>query len=85
MGAPLNVKNEDAYRRASRLSELAGESLSSVVTKALQVELGRAEHERDVQARIDEVMAMAQEIRAHLREPVSPGTGWIRDEAGVPK
>ena len=27
MGAQLNIKSEDAYRLASRLSELTGESL----------------------------------------------------------
>ena len=41
MGAQLNIKSEDAYRLASRLSELTGESLTSVVTKALQAELAR--------------------------------------------
>jgi len=32
----LNIKSEDAYRLASRLSELTGESLTSVVIRALQ-------------------------------------------------
>ena len=43
MGAQLNIKSEDAYRLASRLSELTGESLTSVVIKALQAELERLE------------------------------------------
>ena len=47
MGAQLNIKSEDAYRLASRLSELTGESLTSVVTKALRAELEREERERD--------------------------------------
>jgi hypothetical protein len=41
MGAQLTIESEDAYRLASRLSELTGESLTSVVTKALQAELDR--------------------------------------------
>ena len=30
MGAQLNIKSEDAYRLASRLPELTGESLTAV-------------------------------------------------------
>lgn len=85
MGAQLNIKSEDAYRLASRLSELTGESLTSVVTKALQAELEREERKRDVQARVDHVMAIAKEIRAHMREPVSSDTSWLYDENGLPK
>jgi antitoxin VapB len=84
MGAQLNIKSEDAYRLASRLSELTGESLTSVVTKALQAELEREERKRDVQARVDHVMAIAKEIRAHMREPVSSDTSWLYDENGLP-
>ena len=50
MGAQLNIKSEDAYRLASRLSELTGESLTAVVTKALRAELERQERQRDIAA-----------------------------------
>ena len=85
MGAQLNIKSEDAYRLASRLAELTGESLTSVVTKALQAELERQERARDRKARVDRVMAIAKEIRAHMREPVSSDTSWLYDENGLPK
>jgi antitoxin VapB len=85
MGAQLNIKSEDAYRLAFRLSELTGESLTAVVTKALRAELEREERQRDVQARVDHVMAIAKEIRAHMREPVSSDTSWLYDEGGLPK
>jgi len=85
MGAQLNIKSEDAYRLASRLAELTGESLTSVVTKALQAELEREEKRRDAEARVDRVMAIAKEIRAHMREPVSSDTSWLYDENGLPK
>ena len=85
MGAQLNIKNEDAYRLASRLSELTGESLTSVVVKALRAELGRLERERDVEAEVDRIMAIAKEIRAHMHEPVSSNTSWMYDEDGLPK
>ena len=80
MGAQLNIKSEDAYRLASRLAELTGESLTSVVTKPLQ-----AERRRDRQARVDHVMKIARELRAHMREPESSDTSWLYDEDGLPK
>jgi antitoxin VapB len=86
MGAQLTIESEDAYRLASRLSELTGESLTSVVTKALQAELDRHERARDAQIRVDRVRAIAKEIRAHMREPVSSDTSWMYDEeTGLPK
>ena len=85
MGAQLNIKSEDAYRLASRLAELTGESLTSVVTEALQAELERQERQRDRQARVDHVMEIAREFRAHMREPVSSDTSWLYDEDGLPK
>ena len=85
MGAQLNIKSEDAYRLASRLAELTGESLTRVVTKALRAELERLERQHDVQARVDRVMEIAKEIRAHMREPVSSDTSWMYDEDGLPK
>jgi antitoxin VapB len=85
MGAQLNIKNGDAYRLASRLSELTGESLTSVVIKALRTELERRERELDVEAEVDRIMAIAKEIRAHMREPVSSDTSWMYDEDGLPK
>jgi antitoxin VapB len=86
MGAQLNIKSEDAYRLASRLAELTGESLTTVVTRALRAELEREERARDVEARVARVMEIAREIRAHMREPVSSDTNWLYDdETGLPK
>jgi len=84
MAAQLSIKSEDAYRLASRLSELTGESVTSVVTKALQAELERQEHQRDIQARVDRALEIGKEIRAHMREPVSSDTSWMYDENGLP-
>lgn len=47
MGAQLNIKSEDAYQLASQLSELTGESMTTVVTKALRTELDREQRPRD--------------------------------------
>jgi antitoxin VapB len=85
MGGQLDIKSEDAYRLASRLAELTGESLTSVVTRALQAELEREERQRDLKTRVDRIMAIAKEIPAHMREPVTSDTSWMYDENGLPK
>ena len=85
MGAQLNIKSEDAYRLAARLSELTGESLTAVVTKALKAELERQERQRDIAAKVERMLEMGREIRAHMREPVSSDTSWMYDENGLPK
>ena len=68
MGAQLNIKSEDAYRLATRLSELTGESLTSVVTKALQAELERSsERTRDREERLRRVREITADMRRQLR------------------
>ncbi len=84
MGAQLNIKSEDAYRMASRLSEMTGDSLTTVVTKALRVELERQERERSIETQVQKMLAMGKEIRAHLRGPVSSDTSDMYDENGMP-
>ena len=86
MGAQLNIKSEDAYRLATRLSKLTGESLTSVVTRALQAELDRQARQRDIDAKVERMLEMGRGIRAHMREPVSSDTNWMYDdEIGLPK
>jgi len=86
VGAQLNIKSEDAYRLASRLSELTGESLTSVVTRALRAELAREEHARDREERLRRVRAITADIRGHLRDPrPSSSHEWLYDESGLPK
>ncbi len=84
MGMQLNIKSEDAYRMASRLSALTGESLTAVVTKALRAELERQERNRDREAEARRMLAMGREIRAHMREPVSSDLSDLYDENGLP-
>ena len=86
MGAQLNIKSDDAYRLASRLSELTGESLTSVVTKALQAELDRQERARDREERLRRVREITADIRQHLRQPLpSSNHDWLYDENGLPR
>ena len=85
MGTQLNIKSDDAYRLASELAELTGENLTMAVTAALRERLERERKSRDRQDRVDQVMAIAREIRAHLPDSVSSDHNWLYDEDGLPK
>ena len=86
MGAQLNIKNEDAYRFASRLSELTGESLTVVVTKALRTELEREQRLRDKTALKARLLAIADEISANMSDDATSDHGWLYDEeTGLPR
>jgi antitoxin VapB len=86
MGAQLNIKSEDAYRMASRLSELTGESLTTVVTKALRTELAREQRLRDNAALEEQLWALAGEIKANMPDDVTSNHDWLYDDdTGLPK
>lgn len=86
MGSQLNIKSEDAYRLASELSELTGESLTSAVTSALRERLERERASRDRDARLRRIRDITADIRHNLRHPL-PGSdhGWLYDEDGLPR
>ena len=87
MGAQLNIKSEDAYRLASHLSELTGESLTTVVTEALRERLERQLQVRSRDERLRRLRAITADIRAAMRDdlPISDH-GWLYDaETGLPR
>ncbi len=87
MGAQLNIKNADAYRLASRLSALTGESLTTAVTEALRERLDRQMQARDREARLQRLRAIATDIRAAMGEPLPTSDhSWLYDdETGLPR
>jgi len=85
MGTQLNIKSEDAYRLASRLAALTGESLTSAVTNALRSELQRRESARDIDAEVERMLLMGREIRSHMTEPISSDLNDLYDEDGFPR
>jgi antitoxin VapB len=85
MGTQLNIKSEDAYRLASELSELTGESLTSAVTTALRERLDRERAVSRKAAKSDRLMAIAAEMRARMPKPLPKlGDDWMYDENGLP-
>ena len=58
----LNIKNPEAYRLVRKLADATGESMTEAVTVAVRERLERIQ--RDF--RVDEILAMAKEIRDRL-------------------
>jgi antitoxin VapB len=86
MGQQLNIKSEDAYRLASELAELTGESLTTAVTTALRERLEREQAARNRGARMARVRGITAEIRRNMREPLpSSDHSWLYDEDGLPR
>jgi antitoxin VapB len=85
MGAQLNIKSEDAYQIASQLSELTGESLTLVVSRALRSELDRERRGRDIDAKVARMLVAGKEIRAQMREPITSDHRCLYDENGFPR
>ncbi len=71
MNQQLNIKNIEARALASELAALTGESLTEAVTTALRERLDRERKARDREGKIQAMLAIGREIRAHMREPVS--------------
>lgn len=79
----LNIKNPEAYRLIRKLADATGESMTEAVTVAVRERLERIG--RDF--RVDEILAMAKEIRDRL----PPGyldqdfDNLLYDKDGLPK
>lgn len=71
MAQQINIKSDEAWRLATELAGLTGESLTSAVTEALREKLEREQRSRDRALKETRLRALAQEIRAALRPSVA--------------
>ena len=55
----LNIKNEETCRLASEMARLTGETMTGAITVALRERLEREKHARSVEARVQELRAIA--------------------------
>ncbi|MGE0222478.1 MAG: type II toxin-antitoxin system VapB family antitoxin [Acetobacteraceae bacterium] len=86
MGMQLNIKSDDAYRLASRLAELTGESLTAAVTTALRERLEREEQVRNPDARLQRLRTLAHEVRAGLPADMTSDHDWLyNQQTGLPR
>lgn len=85
MGNQLNIKSDDAYRMASRLAEVTGQSLTTAVTDAIREKLDRELHDRDREERLRQLREITADIRSRLGEPLpSSDHSWLYDDDGLP-
>ena len=80
----LNIKSEEAYRLATELAELTGESLTAAVLAALRQRLDTERRVRDREAKIASILAIGREIRRLCPDASSSDTDELYGEDGLP-
>ena len=82
----LNIKNEETCRLASEMARLTGETMTGAITVALRERLEREKRARSVEARVQELRAIADRCAKLL----GPGPSAVEhgdvlyDEWGLP-
>jgi len=83
----LNIKNEETCALARELADLTGETMTGAITVALSERLERQKRERDKEALLRDVRAIAERCAALMGPgPSSTEIGdLLYDERGLPK
>ena len=82
----LNIKNEETCRLAGEMARLTGETMTGAITVALRERLEREKRERSLEARVQELRAIAERCAKLL----GPGPSSVEhgdvlyDERGLP-
>ncbi|MYB17667.1 MAG: protein transcription factor [Holophagales bacterium] len=82
----LSIRNEETCRLARELARLTGETLIGAVTVALRERLAREERRRDLDVRVEELLAIGR----RCAESLQPGPSAVEhgdllyDERGLP-
>jgi antitoxin VapB len=80
----LNIKNEEVYTLAARLSKLTGENMTRTILVSLRERLGRVQAPG---ALASELLAIGKDCASRLKEPyasIAHGD-LLYDEKGLPK
>lgn len=83
----LSIKNKEAYQLARELAQLTGQSMTAIVVNALRKERNEVTRQQHEEAKLEELMAIADRCAAHLDNPglaVDHGD-MLYDELGMPK
>jgi antitoxin VapB len=80
----LNIRDPEAHRLAQAISRATGESMTRVVTEALRARFNKIE-KRNVRARVEELLAIAERASAHVKHPYLDHADLLYDENGIPK
>ncbi len=83
----LNIKNEETCRLAGELARLTGETMTGAITTALRERLQREKQQRDLDRRVERLLAIGE----HCARRLAPGPSatehgdLLHDERGLPK
>ena len=83
----LDIENDETCRLAEELARLTGETVTGAITVALRERLEREKRQRDVDARVEELVAIGRRC-AKLVGPGPSASGHgdlLYDERGLPK
>lgn len=83
----LTINDHEVYGLARELAQLTGQSITNVVRNALQRERNRIEHLQQRERRTEELLAIAQNCAAHIRQPVTAANhgDMLYDNTGMPQ
>jgi antitoxin VapB len=80
----LNVKDPEAHRLAQAIAQATGETLTSVVKKALRERYERLQGRRS-KASAEELLAIAKRASAYLKGPYLDRAAFLYDKRRLPK
>ena len=80
----LNVKNPEAHRLAQAIASMTGDNLTHAVTEALRERYERLQS-RQGKASVEEILAIADRVAAHVKRPYVDHSELLYDERGLPK
>ncbi|MXX74316.1 MAG: protein transcription factor [Holophagales bacterium] len=69
----LSIRNEETCRLARELARLTGETMTGAVTVALRERLAREERRRDLDVRVEELLAIGR----RCAESLQPGPSAV--------
>ncbi len=83
---PLNIKSDSAHALAKKIATLTGESMTKVVTEALQEKLARVEQAKGRSGLVEELNRVALHCAGlPKRDDRSPEDILGYDDLGLPK
>ncbi len=83
----LRIRNEETCRLARELARLTGETLTGAITVALRERLAREQRRRDLDSRVEELLAIGRRCAESLqRGPSAIEHGdLLYDDHGLPR
>ncbi len=80
----LNIKDPEAHRLATAISQATGESMTRVVTESLRERFERLQKAK-TKGSVEELMAIAKRASDGVKGPYLDHAEFLYDENGFPK